>query len=116
MPRPTDPYSDIAESVIDHARSIARLVTHAPGDGPFRSAVDEHVRTMRVLAAEHVDPQPDRRFLKALAALAGDGVFVRYEDGVILVIVDNPHEQQRFELVSPAQAARRAEFGDPTWR
>lgn len=115
MSRPADPYVEIAESLVDHARAIARLDARALGDAAFRQAVDEHVHAMRVLAAEHVDPQPDRRFFKALAAHAGDGVFVRFEDGVILMLVDHPVRQQRFELVSPTQAARRAEFGAPSW-
>lgn len=106
-----DAYTETADAIVDHAQSIARL-RPARGECAYAEAVAGHVHSMRVLAAAHVDPVPDRAFLKALQAAASraDGVFVRFEDGVVQVFVD-PHDpaarQQRFELVSPAQAARR---------
>lgn len=107
-------YRDTADSIIDHARSIARLDARTPGEAAYAGTVAGHVHAMRVLAAAHVDPALDRAFFKALkeASAQADGVFVQFDDGVVHVIVDGTvpgARQHRFDLVSPAQAGRRGD-------
>ena len=104
-------YIETAEAIVDHATSITRLNAQALGDVAYAQAVDGHIDAMRVLAAPHVDPTPDRAFLKQLRATAAGltDVFVHFDDGVIAMIVDNRHRQHCFDLLSPAQLDR---FGD----
>jgi len=109
-----DPYTEVAEAVIDHAVAMTRLNPRTLGADGFAAAAADHVRSMRVLAAAQVDPMPDRRFVRALNAVVArtDDVLVRFEENVLHVFVDNPHREQRFELISLAQLDRRGESAD----
>lgn len=107
-----NPYTDTAESIIEHACAITRLDAEALGEAVYAERVAGHVHAMRVLATPHVDPALDRAFFKELKAVSArtDGVFVRFADGVANVIVDNATgtrlRQHRFDLLSPAQVER----------
>lgn len=111
-----DAYTETADSIVEHARAIARLDARALGADAYADTVARHVHAMRVLAAAHVDPALDRAFFKALQAAAAGaaGVQVRFVDGIAHVIVDaaaggvrtRPH---RFDLLSPAQVERRGD-------
>lgn len=113
-----NPYTDTAESIVEHACAITRLDAHALGEAAYAERVAGHVHAMRVLATAHVDPTLDRAFFKALQAVSAraDGVFVRFADGVVNVIVDNTGgqrpRQHRFDLLSPAQIERRGDEDD----
>lgn len=108
-----DPYTDTADSIVEHAHAITRLDIEALGEAGADAALARHLQAMRVLAAAHVDPTPDRGFFKALKAATArtTGVFVHLDDGVIGFIVDHPQQQLRFELLSPRQLQRRGEVG-----
>lgn len=109
-----DPTAETAASVIEQAQAIGRLDPAAAGAEAYETAVAEHVRAARVLAAPHVDPALDRAFHRALqaAAAAADGVYVQFADGLVQLIVDARTAgapQHRFDLASPAQVERRGD-------
>lgn len=114
-----NPYTDTAESIVEHACAIARLDASELGEAACAGAVADHVHAMRVLATAHVDPVLDRAFFKELKAVSSraDGVFVHFADGVAGVIVDSATGggQHRFDLLSPAQIERRGD-GDADLR
>jgi hypothetical protein len=107
-------YTDIAESILEHAGSIARLDSRAIGDAAYDATVAGHVHAMRLLAVEHVDPQPDRELVRKLKALAGDfpGVFVQLSDGAIQLVIDSLSRQHKFKLWTRKQMARNEEDED----
>lgn len=111
MPTSPSPYTETAESIVEHACAITRLDALALGETAYADAVAGHVQAMRVLAAAHVDPTLDRGFFKELrsAATRADGVFVHFVDGAVNIIIDARTRQHRFDLLSPAQIERRGE-------
>jgi hypothetical protein len=104
-------HQDTAESMIEHARSLARLDPHMPARA-WTTAVAAHVRTIRLLGAPHVEGAIDRPFYKALkaASLEAEGVFVHTPGGRVEFLVDTRRGQQRFDLLSP-QALRELDAG-----
>jgi hypothetical protein len=116
MTRTTNPYTDTAESIVEHAQAITRLDARALGETAYRDTVARHIHAMRVLATAHVDPMLDRAFFKELKAVSSraDGVFVHFTDGVVNIIVDPAAggRQHRFDLLSLAQAERRGDEDD----
>lgn len=111
MPPSPNPYTDTAESIVEHACAITRLDARTLGEPAYAEAVAGHVHAMRVLATAHVDPMLDRAFFKELKSVStrADGVFVHFVDGVVNVIVDGRTRQHRFDLLSPSQIERRGE-------
>jgi hypothetical protein len=107
-------YTDVAESILDHAASIARLDSRAMGGAAYDTAVAGHVHAMRLLAVEHVDPQPDRELVRKLKALAGDfpGVFVQLSDGAIQLVIDTASRQHKVKLWTRRQLLRNEEDED----
>lgn len=93
-------YTEIADAIVDHAESIARLDARRLGVDEFDAAVAEHVHAIRVLAVSHIDPLADRAFFKAIktATSRATGVFVHIPDGIIEFLVDTARGQQRFQL------------------
>jgi hypothetical protein len=104
-------HEDTADSIVEHARSLATLDPHMPARA-WSTAVAVHVRTIRLLAAPYVDGAVDRPFYTALkaASLQVDGVFVHTPGGQVEMLVDTRRGQQRFELLSP-QALRELDAG-----
>lgn len=111
-------YTEIAEAIVDHAVALTRLDVRTLGAAAYRNAVSDHIHSMRVLATPHVDPTPDRAFLKQLRATSAGvaDVFVHFDDGVIAVIVDHRDGQHRFDLLSPAQVERLGDYKDARHR
>lgn len=97
-------HEDTAESIVEHAAALARLDPHLPARA-WTSAVQAHVRTIRLLAAPYVDGAVDRPFYKALkaASLSAEGVFVHTPGGRVELLVDTRRGQQRFELLGPRE-------------
>ena len=98
-------YTDIAESILEHAQAITRLPAGRPDAGgrdgtAYELAFARHVNAMRVLAVAYIDPLPDRELVRALKTLSSDvpGVFVQLADGAIELIVDNPGRQHKVKL------------------
>ncbi|WP_133500435.1 hypothetical protein [Cognatilysobacter terrigena] len=93
-------YSEIADAIVDHAESIARLDARRLDAAAFDAAVDEHVHAIRVLAVSHIDPVADRAFFKAIKTATSrvTNVFVHIPDGIIEFLVDTARGQRRFEL------------------
>lgn len=104
-------HDDIADSIVEHAASLARLDPHLPARA-WSEAVAAHIRTIRLLAAAHVDGAVDRPFYKALkaATLRVQGVFVHTPGGRVEFLVDTRRGQQRFDLQS-ARELREAGTG-----
>ena len=97
-------HQDTADSIVEHACALARLDPHLPARA-WTTAVQSHVRTIRLLAAPHVDGAVDRPFYKALkaASLAVEGVFVHTPGGRVEMLVDTRRGQQRFDLLTPGE-------------
>ncbi|AXK72924.1 hypothetical protein DWG18_11985 [Lysobacter sp. TY2-98] len=93
-------YSEIADAIVDHAESIARLGARRLDVEAFDAAVDEHVHAIRVLAVSHIDPLADRAFFKAIKAATAraSGVYVHMPDGIVEFLVDTARGQRRFQL------------------
>ena len=104
-------HDDVADSIVEHAASLARLDPHMPARA-WADAVATHIRTIRLLAAAYVGPSVDRPFYKALkaATLQAEGVFVHMPGGRVEFLVDTRRGQQRFELLS-TQELRESGLG-----
>lgn len=96
-------YTETAQAIIEHAQAMTALGGRP--DGASDAEAERHIHAMRVLAVFHVDPLPDRAFLKELRRRCGDapGVFVHLQDGMIEFIVDGRDRQRRFRLWNAEQ-------------
>ena len=94
-------YTEVAESILEHATAIARLDADALG-------ADEYDATY---AVSYVDPHPDRELVRQLRALSGDvpGVFVHLVDGAVELIVDSASRQHKFKLWTRRQLMKNEE-------
>ncbi len=106
-------HTEIAESILEHAHSIARLDSHM-GAAAYDSAYANHVRAMRLLAVPHMDPQPDRELVRSLRNLSGGvpGVYVHMLDGSIQLIVDTASRQHKVTLWNRRQMLENEEEDD----
>lgn len=107
----TDIYTEIAESILEHAAAITRLDASAIGDAAYEAAYVSHVNAIRLVAVEHVDPHPDRELIRKLKTLSGDvpGVFVHLVDGAVQLIVDTATMQHKFKLWTRQQLRKNEE-------
>lgn len=105
-----EPYAEIAEAILDHAQSISRLDGDM-GAAAYQAALSSHVRAMRLLAVAHMDPQPDRQFVRQLRTLSGNaaGVFVHMIDGAIELVIDAASKQQKIKLWNRRQLLKNEE-------
>lgn len=108
------PQAEIAESILEHAHSIARLDSDM-GAAAYDAAYSTHVRAMRVLAVPHMDPQPDRELIRNLRNLSADfsGVYVQMNDGTIQLIVDTASRQHKVKLWNQRQLLKNEEDEEP---
>ena len=93
-------YTEIAESILEHAEAITRLDADGMDDVAYEAAYASHVNAMRLLAVAHMDPLPDRELVRKLKSLSGNmpGVYVQLADGAVELIVDAANKQHRFKL------------------
>jgi hypothetical protein len=105
-----NPQAEIAESILEHAQSIARL-DRDMGAAAYDAAYSTHVRAMRLLAVPHMDPQPDRELVRNLRNLSADfpGVYVQMIDGTIQLIVDTASRQHKVKLWNRRQLLKNEE-------
>lgn len=98
-------YTDTAQSIVEHAEALSRLDSRGVPADDYARAVDVLVHAMRVLGVSHVDPWPDRAFLKELRQRAAGvpGVSVHMEQGAIELIVDAVRQQHVFRLWNAKQ-------------
>lgn len=106
-----DIYTEIAESILEHAAAITRLDANAIGDAAYEAAYVGHVNSIRLVAVAHVDPHPDRELVRKLKALSGGvpGVFVHIADGAIQLIIDTATMQHKFKLWTRQQIKKNEE-------
>lgn len=107
-------YTDIAESILEHAAAITRLDANGMGEAAYETAYASHVNAMRLLAVAHVDPQPDRELVRKLKTLSGNmpGVYVQLADGAIQLIIDTASKQHKFNLWTRQQLLKNEEEDD----
>lgn len=107
-------YTDIAESILEHAAAVASLDARAMGGVAYDAAYASHVSAMRLIAVAHVDPQPDREFVRNLRIQSGNvpGVFVQLDDGAIRLVIDTASQQHRFNLWTHRQLLKNEEEDD----
>ena len=103
--------ADIADAILDHAAAITRLDGDGMKPAAYAAAYSSHVEAIRLLAVSHVDPRPDREFVRELKARSGQvpGVFVQFVDGAIELVVDAARRQHRFQLWNRAQLLKNEE-------
>ncbi|MBA3486334.1 MAG: hypothetical protein H0T88_03930 [Lysobacter sp.] len=101
-------YTDLAESILEHAESIARLDAGRAEADAYDIMYADHVAAMRSLAVPHMDPQPDFKLVRKLRTLSGnfDGVFVHMVDGAVQLIIDSPTRQHKVKLWNRRQFDR----------
>jgi hypothetical protein len=104
-------YTDIAESILEHAASITRLDAEVMGDAAYEATYASHVNAIRLIAVTHVDPHPDRELVRQLKALSGNvsGVFVQLTDGALQLIIDTVSMQHKFKLWTQRQILKNEE-------
>ena len=107
-------YTDLAESILEHAEAIARLDAGHLDDAAYQAACADHVAAMRLLAVPHMDPQPDFELVRKLRSLSGnfEGVFVHLADGAIQLIIDSVGRQHKVKLWNRRQFERNEEDDD----
>ncbi len=105
--------AEIAESILEHAQSIARL-DFDMGAAAYNAAYATHVRAMRLLAVPHMDPQPDRGLVRNLRNLSANfqGVYVQMLDGTIQLILDAGTRQHKVNLWNRRQLLKNQEAGE----
>ncbi len=103
---------EIAEAVLEHAQSITRLDGQM-GAAAYVAAYSSHVRAMRLLAVAHMDPQPDRQFVRNLRNLSANavGVFVHMSDGGVELVIDTASRQHKVKLWNRRQLLKGEEEG-----
>lgn len=106
-------HTEIAESILEHAHSIARLDSHMAA-AAYESAYANHVRAIRMLAVPHMDPLPDRELVRSLRNLSGGvpGVHLHMHDGSIQLIVDTASRQHKIMLWNRRQLLANEEEHD----
>lgn len=106
-------YADIADAILEHAAAITRLDGDMKHAG-YAAAYSSHVDAIRLLAVSHVDPRPDREFVRELKTRSGQvpGVFVQFADGAIELVVDAVRRQHRFHLWNREQLLKNEEPDD----
>lgn len=104
-------YTDLAESILEHAESIARLDANRMDAAAYETMYADHVAAMRSVAVPHMDPQPDFKLVRKLRNLAGnfDGVFVHMVDGAVQLIIDSATRQHKVKLWNRRQFDRNEE-------
>lgn len=104
-------YTEVAESILEHAAAIARLDAKALGVDEYDKAYAVRVQAIRLIAVSYVDPQPDRELVRQLRTLSGDvpGVFVHLVDGAVELIVDSASRQHKLKLWTRAQLMKNEE-------
>lgn len=109
-----DIYTDIAESILEHAAVISRLDADVIGVAEYEATFASRVHAMRLLAVAHVDPQPDRKLVRQLRTLSGNfpGVFVQLADGAIRLVIDTASKQHKVNLWTRRQLLRNEEEDD----
>ena len=107
-------YTELAESILEHAESIARLDAGRMGGAAYEAACADHVAAMRSLAVPHMDPQPDFELVRKLRSLSGnfEGVFVHLADGAVQLIIDSAGRQRKVKLWNRRQFERNEEDDD----
>jgi len=111
----TNVYTELAESILEHAEAIARLDAGHMDDAAYQSAYADHVAAMRLLAVPHMDPQPDFELVRKLRTLSGnfEGVFVHLADGAVQLIIDSVGRQHKVKLWNRRQFERNEEDEEP---
>ena len=104
-------HTDVVEAILEHAESIGRIGGDTADD---REARARHVEALRLLALPHVDPQPDRGFMRELRTRSGgvDGVYVRLVDGAVQLVIDSAAGLQRVKLWTRRQLLENEEDDD----
>lgn len=104
-------YTDLAESILEHAEGIARLDAGRMDQAAFETTYADHVAAMRSLAVPHMDPQPDFELVRKLKSLSGnfEGVFVHTAEGAVQLIIDSPSGQHKVKLWNRRQYERNEE-------
>ena len=111
----TNVYTELAESILEHAEAIARLDAGHMDDAAYQAAYADHVAAMRLLAVPHMDPQPDFELVRKLRTLSGnfEGVFVHLADGAVQLIIDSVGRQHKVKLWNRRQFERNEEDEEP---
>ena len=106
-----DVYTELAESILEHAEAIARLDSGRMDEAAYDAAYADHVAAMRSLAVPHMDPQPDFELVRKLRSLSGhfEGVFVHLADGAVQLIIDSASRQHKVKLWNRRQMERNEE-------
>ena len=109
-----DVYTELAESILEHAEAIARLDAGRMDDAAYEATFADHVAAMRLLAVPHMDPQPDFELVRKLRSLSGnfEGVFVHLADGAVQLIIDSVDRQHKVKLWNRRQFERNEEDDD----
>ena len=104
-------YTEVAESILEHAAAIVRLDADTLGADEYETAYATRVRSIRLVAMSYVDPQPDRELVRQLRTLSADvpGVFVHLVDGEVELIIDSASSQHAFKLWTRKQMQRNEE-------
>ena len=107
-------YTELAESILEHAEAIARLDAARMDETQYETAYADHVAAMRLLAVPHMDPQPDFELVRKLRSLSGnfEGVFVHLADGAVQLIIDSVGRQHKVKLWNRRQFERNEEDDD----
>ena len=107
-------YTELAESILEHAEAIARLDPGRMDEAGYEATYAEHVAAMRSLAVPHMDPQPDFELVRKLRSLSGnfEGVFVHLADGAVQLIIDSARRQHKVRLWNRRQFERNEEDDD----
>lgn len=110
MSNDNDPHAEIADAIVEHAQSISRLDSDM-GARAYQAAYTSHVQAMRLLAVAHMDPQPDRQFVRHLrnVSASADGVFVHMVDGAIELVIDTASKQHKVRLWNRRQLLKGEE-------
>ena len=107
-------YTELAESILEHAEAIARLDPGRMDEAGYEATYAGHVAAMRSLAVPHMDPQPDFELVRTLRSLSGnfEGVFVHLADGAVQLIIDSANRQHKVRLWNRRQFERNEEDDD----
>ena len=107
-------HADIADAILEHAAAITGLDHDGMAPAAYAAAYASHVAAIRLLAVSHVDPRPDRAFVRELKSRSRHvpGVFVQFTDGAIELVVDAMRRQHRFHLWTREQLLKNEEPDD----
>lgn len=104
-------YTELAESILEHAEAIARLDASRMDEAAYEAAYADHVAAMRSLAVPHMDPQPDFELVRKLRSLSSsfEGIYVHLADGAVQLIIDSANGQHKVKLWNRRQFERNEE-------